>query len=97
MTRKAFVMKVAPGRHEEYRRRHNPIWTELKEVLKAHGVSNYSIFLHPDTNQLLAYVEAADEDQWAKIADGALRISSCRNASRSGSSKTPPPSFAEAK
>jgi L-rhamnose mutarotase len=40
MIRKAFVMKVAPGRDEEYRRRHNPIWTELKEVLKAHGVSN---------------------------------------------------------
>lgn len=32
--------------------RHNPIWPELEKVLKGHGLSNYPIFLHPETRQL---------------------------------------------
>ena len=69
MIRKALVMQVDPDKHEEYCRRHNPIWEELHVVLKAHGVHNYSIFLHPETNQLFAYVEIEDESRWQSIAD----------------------------
>ena len=47
--RKAFIMSVNAGAEEEYEERHNPIWPELEKVLKDHGVSNYSIFLHPET------------------------------------------------
>jgi L-rhamnose mutarotase len=68
MIRKAFVMQVNAGQHEEYRKRHNPIWPDLADTLKAHGVHNYSIFLHPETNQLFAYVEIEDELQWRNIA-----------------------------
>jgi L-rhamnose mutarotase len=49
--RKAFVMSVNTGAEEEYEKRHNPIWPELEKVLKDHGVSNYSIFLHPETHR----------------------------------------------
>jgi L-rhamnose mutarotase len=35
----------------------NPSGEELAAVLKAHGVHNYSIFLHRDTRQLFAYAE----------------------------------------
>jgi len=68
MIRKAFVMKVNPGQHEEYERRHRPIWPELEETLKAHGVLSYSIFLHAETNQLFAYAEIEDEEQWNRVA-----------------------------
>lgn len=68
MLRKAFVMSVHAGAEAEYARRHQPIWQELADVLKAHGVHNYSIFLHPDTRQLFAYAEIEDEAQWAAIA-----------------------------
>ena len=68
MIRKAFVMSVHPGLEPEYRRRHSPIWPELEAVLKAHGVHNYSIFLHPETRQLFGYAEIQDEAQWAAIA-----------------------------
>jgi L-rhamnose mutarotase len=54
MIRKAFVMSVNAGAEDEYERCHNPIWPELEQILKAHGVSNYSIFLNPDTRQLFA-------------------------------------------
>ena len=75
MIRKAFVMQVHPDQHEEYRRRHNPIWPELEAALKSHGVHNYSIFLHPETNQLFAYVEIEDESRWQSIAHTDV----CRN------------------
>jgi L-rhamnose mutarotase len=68
MIRKAFVMEVNPGQEPEYRKRHNPIWPELENTLKAHGVHNYSIFLHAETNQLFAYVEIEDEFRWDRIA-----------------------------
>ena len=68
MIRKAFVMSVNPGSEEEYQRRHQPIWRELEDALKSHGVHNYSIFLHPQTRQLFGYVEIDDEEKWNAIA-----------------------------
>jgi L-rhamnose mutarotase len=68
MIRKAFVMSVNAGSEAEYARRHQPIWDELAAVLRAHGVHNYSIHLHPETNQLFAYAEIEDEERWQAIA-----------------------------
>lgn len=68
MIRKAFVMAVNAGAEADYERRHRPIWPELEAVLKAHGVHNYSIFLHAETRQLFGYVEVEDEARWAAIA-----------------------------
>jgi len=68
MIRKAFLMSIHPGTAEEYEKRHNPIWEELELVLKQHGVHNYSIFLHPASNQLFGYVEIEDEARWQAIA-----------------------------
>jgi L-rhamnose mutarotase len=69
MIRKAFLMSVDPTQHDEYERRHRPIWAELEDVLKSHGVHNYSIFLDPDTSKLFGYVEIESEEEWASIAD----------------------------
>ncbi len=69
MIRKAFVMTVDAGHEAEYERRHRPIWKELQDVLKTHGVSNYSIFLHPETRQLFGYAEIEDEARWTAIAN----------------------------
>jgi L-rhamnose mutarotase len=62
-------MKVYPGQEAEYERRHRPIWSELEIVLRAHGVSSYSIFLDPATHDLFAYAEIEDEDRWNAIAN----------------------------
>jgi L-rhamnose mutarotase len=69
MIRKAFVMSIHPGAETEYEKRHNPIWEELASTLKAQGVSNYSIFLHPETRQLFGYAEIESEERWAAIAN----------------------------
>ena len=68
MIRKAFLMRVHPGRIAEYTLRHQPIWAELAAVLKDHGVSDYSIFHDPETDQLFGYAVIASEAQWAAIA-----------------------------
>lgn len=68
MIRKAFVMSVHPGQEAEYARRHQPIWPELAETLRAHGVHHYSIFLDSETRQLFGYVEIEDEARWNQIA-----------------------------
>ena len=68
MIRKAFRMSVNDGQSDEYERRHNPIWQELADTLKAHGVLSYSIFIDPATRDLFAYAEIESEERWAAIA-----------------------------
>jgi len=68
MIRKAFVMSVNAGQEAEYEKRHRPIWPELEQTLKSHGVHNYSIFLHPQTRQLFGCVEIESEARWNAIA-----------------------------
>ncbi|MHB0999069.1 MAG: L-rhamnose mutarotase [Armatimonadota bacterium] len=69
MIRKAFVMEVFPDKHDEYEKRHNPIWEDLQETLKSHGAHNYSIFLDADTNMLFGYVEIESEEAWNAVAN----------------------------
>ena len=69
MIRKAFLMTLKPGRRDEYERRHNPVWPELRAVLKAHGVRNYSIFHDRASDRLFAYAEVESEESWRRIAD----------------------------
>lgn len=57
MKKFAFKMKLKPGCKEEYRRRHNEIWADLKELLSKSGLQDYSIFLDEETNTLFAYQE----------------------------------------
>jgi L-rhamnose mutarotase len=66
--RKGFRMSVDPGRHAEYERRHNPIWRELEDALRQHGVLSYTIFLDSATSDLFAYVELESEERWQAIA-----------------------------
>lgn len=61
MRRFGFKMKLLPGFREEYIKRHNEIWPELVELLKAEGIGNYSIFLDEETNTLFAYQEQTGE------------------------------------
>jgi len=69
MIRKAFLMSVNPDQHEEYEKRHSPIWPELEKTLKEHGASNYNIFLDKDTSNLFAFVEIESEERWDAVAE----------------------------
>lgn len=69
MIRKAFLMPVHPTAHEEYQRRHDALWPELRDTLKEHGVSSYSIFLDGKRGLLFGYVEIESVERWNAIAD----------------------------
>ncbi len=40
----AWVLEVRPGCEADYKVRHDAIWPEMVEALKAAGIRNYSIF-----------------------------------------------------
>lgn len=50
----AFRMQLKPGTADEYRRRHDEIWPELVALLDDAGISDYRIFLDPETGALFA-------------------------------------------
>lgn len=54
----AWVLEVRPGYEEEYQRRHDEIWPEMLETLRAAGLRNYNIFRHGLT--LFGYFETDD-------------------------------------
>jgi len=56
----AFKMKLFKGCEEEYKKRHDEIWSELKDLLKQAGIKDYSIFLDEETNDLIGYLTIDD-------------------------------------
>src|SRR5215216_2964669 len=56
MQRVAFKMKLFKGKEAEYKRRHDAIWDELKDLFKEKGIKDFSIFLDEETNTLYAYL-----------------------------------------
>ncbi|NBK22879.1 MAG: L-rhamnose mutarotase [Spirochaetia bacterium] len=55
MMRQAFVMQLKKGFEEEYQKRHDAIWPELKALLSESGVYDYSIFLDRESGRLFAF------------------------------------------
>lgn len=77
----AFKMKLKPGFEQEYQKRHDEIWPELSALLKANGISDYTIFLDEETNILFAVQQQSQQSSqdlgqteivqkwWAYMAD----------------------------
>ena len=61
MQRIAFKMYLNEGQKEEYKKRHDKLWPELKVLLKQAGVREYSIFLDEETNILFAFQKVTGE------------------------------------
>jgi L-rhamnose mutarotase len=57
--RVCFLLKVRSSMREEYVRRHESVWPEMLEALKASGWNNYSIFLD-ESGLLVGYWETDD-------------------------------------
>ncbi len=60
MHRVAFKMQLFKGFEAEYEKRHEALWPELAALLKAAGISEYSIFLDESTNSLFGVLKATD-------------------------------------
>ena len=66
MIHKGFKMKLYDGMAEEYEKRHNELWPEMKDMIHEHGGKNYSIFLDKETMVLYGYIEIEDEELLGK-------------------------------
>lgn len=53
-------MQLFPGKVEEYKRRHDQLWPELRDLLKETGIREYSIFLDEKTNSLFGVLRITD-------------------------------------
>lgn len=67
--RKSFKMKLYESQKNEYEKRHNELWPEMKEMIHEYGGKNYSIFLDKETNILYGYIEIESEERWAETAE----------------------------
>ena len=59
MERVCFLARVQPGRLGEYRARHEAVWPEMRDALRAAGWGNYSLFLTGE-GLLVGYLETDD-------------------------------------
>lgn len=53
-------MKLFPGFEEEYKKRHDTLWPELKDLLKKSGVRDYSIYLDESSLTLFGVMQVED-------------------------------------
>lgn len=68
-SRKCFKMKIHDGFKEEYKKRHENLWSEMKDMIHEYGGRNYSIYLDKETNYLYGFIELEDENLWNKSAE----------------------------
>jgi len=69
MERVAFKMKLFRGCEEEYKRRHDQLWPELKLLLTEHGISDYAIFLDEGSGDLFGVLQVADKLSLDRLPD----------------------------
>ena len=62
-------MHLRRGFEAEYKKRHDNLWPELKELLKTSGVTEYSIFLDETTNTLFGVMGVTDTDALDKLPE----------------------------
>lgn len=67
MEKIAFTMQLNAGQKEEYKRRHDQIWPELKTLLLCAGVRDYSIYLDEKNNVLFAVLRRTKDHTMADL------------------------------
>jgi L-rhamnose mutarotase len=67
MQRVAFKMKLFTGCEDEYKKRHDDLWPELKELLKQIGITDYSIFLDEETNILFGCLSIENAERLKEL------------------------------
>ncbi len=78
MERFCFTFSIKPGTEQEYQRRHDEIWPEMVDALRAAGIRNYTLFrrglgiiayaeCEPDARTAFAAIAATDVDaRWSE-------------------------------
>ncbi|MBS7701024.1 MULTISPECIES: L-rhamnose mutarotase [unclassified Chelatococcus] len=51
-----FLLRVRPGKTDEYKRRHAEIWPEMLRALRSSGVVSYDIFLNEPNGMVFGHL-----------------------------------------
>ena len=70
--RVAFKMKLHKGEEAEYKKRHDELWPDLQHLLKAAGISDYSIFLDESTSSLFGVLKASNMQALDNLPDNPI-------------------------
>lgn len=65
----AFRMNLFPGQAAEYEKRHDEIFPELAQALKDAGVSDYTIWLDPESHHLFGILTRTDDHTMDALPD----------------------------
>ena len=65
MIRRAFTMRLQPGKLAEYKRFHDNVWPELVAEIERSGIASMTIFENDPV--LFLYSEIVDESAWDKL------------------------------
>ena len=90
MTQYAWILGVRPGYEDAYKKRHDDIWPEMVDVLRAAGIRNYSIFRHgldligyfetDDLQKAIDYLTASDVNRrWGDYMAPIMKIEADEN------------------
>jgi L-rhamnose mutarotase len=63
----AFKMQLKPGHEAEYKKRHDEIWPELADAIRAAGISDYSIFLDEESLTLFAVQKQSEQNTASEL------------------------------
>lgn len=72
MQRLAFKMQLNAGQAEEYKRRHDLLWPELKQLLMSMGIQDYSIFFDEETHILFGTLKINHPESLNKLRENEI-------------------------
>src|SRR6185312_8597314 len=70
----AFRLTLVPGQIAAYRKRHDEIWPELEEALRAAGIIEYRIFNQPGDTALFAVMRRKKNHDLDALAESAVML-----------------------
>jgi L-rhamnose mutarotase len=65
----AFCLMLRPGCADEYQRRHDALWPDMRDALLAAGILHYEIHLLRETGHLFAFVVRRPDHTMASLPD----------------------------
>lgn len=65
MMRRAFTMRLKPGKLAEYKAHHDAIWADLVAEIERQGIGQITIF--ENDPQLFLYSEITDQEAWDRL------------------------------
>lgn len=70
MIRRAFTMRLKPGKLDEYRHHHDRVWPDMVAEIERSGIGTMSIF-HGEGDRLFLFSEVVDDQAWDRLWNSA--------------------------